>query len=159
MLTMPNEHVGKMDTHEINKEARKVSLDCTARLWILRMALALVLATIAEPMLAQTRCSALVGKWFGTATRPNGPMLATTFELKGDATFQGTVNANGTPFWVFGGTWECKGGRLTWTYQESSRPLSDAAKVDTDEIVSVDTERLVLRSTSSGQDRSFMRTK
>jgi hypothetical protein len=121
--------------------------------------LLLFVMAVATPTAAQTSCNALVGQWSGTATRPNGPMLATTFELKGDATFQGTVNVNGTPFWAFGGTWECKGGQLTWKYQGSSRPLSDAAKVDTDEIVSVDNERLVLRSGSSGQDRLFMRTK
>jgi hypothetical protein len=111
------------------------------------------------PAAAQTLCTALVGKWFGTATRPSGPTLATTFEVKNDATFQGSVDANGAPFWTFSGTWECKGRQLTWTYRESSRPLPDAAKVDTDEIMSVDTERLVLRSTLSGQNRSFSKMK
>ena len=121
--------------------------------------LMLILEGVPVALSAQTACSALPGSWSGTATRSNGPTLTTTFELKSDATFQGSVDANGAPFWTFSGTWACEGQRLAWTYRETSRPLPDAAKVDTDEIVLVDAERLVLRSTLSGQDRSFSRTK
>src|SRR5215203_4713883 len=61
------------------------------------VALVLILATASPPLLAQTPCSALAGKWSATASRPNGPTIATTVELSPDFTFKGTANVNGAP--------------------------------------------------------------
>jgi hypothetical protein len=50
------------------------------------------------------------------------------------------------------------GNQLTWTYLKSPRPLPEMPLVDFDELVSIDAQRLVLRSKRSGKTNTFQRT-
>jgi hypothetical protein len=101
----------------------------------------------------------LLGKWSGSATNARGDIATTTFEIKSDATFSGEADMNHKPFMIYSGTWTFNGKDLVWSYTKSSIPLPDAAKIDTDEVVSVDASTLVLSSKLSGQQRVFRRSK
>lgn len=99
----------------------------------------------------------LIGKWSGSGTNSRGDVATTSFELKADATFEGAAEINHKPFMSYSGTWSLTGSQLVWTYTKSSIPLPESARVDTDEIVSVDKNHLTLLSKLSGKRRDFTR--
>lgn len=99
----------------------------------------------------------LLGKWSGSGTNSRGDVLTTSFELKADATFEGTAEMNHKPFWSYSGTWSLTGNQLVWTYTKSSVPLPESIRVDTDEIVLVDKNHLTLLSKLSGERRDISR--
>jgi hypothetical protein len=126
---------------------------------ILLLLLALPLLSFAQTAPGADSRALLIGTWSGSASRPDGVTITTVFELKGDGRFVGAAKVNGQPFWEFAGRWELTGRQLTWTYLESSRPLPEAAKVDIDELVSVDRDQLVLVNRRTGLRHTFTRAK
>lgn len=72
-------------------------------------------------------------------------------------TFSGAADMNHKPFWSYAGNWSLNGNQLIWTYTQSSIALPETARVDTDEILSVDDHTLVLISKLSGKQRVFTR--
>ena len=100
---------------------------------------------------------ALVGKWQVSEKMPNGQVWSTHLELTQAMKFKGTATIEGKRFWDYAGTWQVDGRRITWHYESSSRPLTEAAKTDVDDIVSVDAHSLVLLSQASGKRHTFVR--
>jgi len=101
---------------------------------------------------------AMVGKWSATDTMSSGAGLAMDLAMTQSMKFSGSAKMHGKEFWTFSGTWEIQGNEITWHYDKSSRALADAAKNDTDEIISVDTEKMVLQSKLTGQRRTYLRS-
>jgi hypothetical protein len=99
----------------------------------------------------------LLGKWAGSETNARGDTATATFELRPDATFSGVAEMNHKPLMSYSGTWVLNGNLLVWTYTKSSVPMPEAAKVDTDEIASVEKNNLVLVSKLSGKKHLFSR--
>ncbi len=100
---------------------------------------------------------AMVGKWSATESKSNGAGAAMNISMTQSMKFSGSAKMDGKEFWTFSGTWEVQGNEITWHYDKSSRALADAAKTDTDEIISVDAEKMVLRSKVTGQRRTLLR--
>lgn len=101
----------------------------------------------------------LVGTWSGGATRADGMTVSTVFELTEDRRFTGRGTINGQVSVTFSGRWEVRDNRLVWHYERMSPPLFDVVRVDVDEIVSVDRDRLVLVNQRTGQRHQFTRSK
>ena len=97
----------------------------------------------------------LIGKWSGTATNSSGDVATTTFNFRQDGTFSGDSEMNHKPFMSYSGTWALTGHKLVWTYTKSSVPLPESARVDTDEVLSVDKRHLILVSKLSGERRDY----
>ncbi len=127
---------------------RQMLMTCTL---LLTMSAAMASAPSAEELLP--------GKWTGAATSPRGDVMTTTVALNSDASFAGTVEVNHKVIWTYGGTWVLKGKELVWSYTQSSIPLPETAKTDTDVIVSLDSGTLVMQSKLSGEKHTFTRVK
>lgn len=100
---------------------------------------------------------AMIGKWSATESMSNGAGMAMDILMTQSMKFSGSAKMRGKEFWTFSGAWEVQGNEITWHYDKSSRALADAAKTDTDEIISVDAEKMVLRSKVTGQRRTLLR--
>jgi hypothetical protein len=130
-----------------------------------RLALALVLVWLvlgSQPSHAEaTPISpiALVGKWSGSEKMPDGNTVVVQLAFTQSQKFTGSSAVNGKIFWTYSGTWEVNGNQLTWHYEESSRALPESAKMDVDEIVALDAEKLVLLSRLNGKQSTFLRAK
>lgn len=121
----------------------------------------------------------LAGTWSVLEMLPDGALMTVELSLMHNRTFSGigtlvdeSVDAkpidrqskdgeptHGVPFWTCSGSWQVKGKQVVWNYVNSSRPLSDSAKADTDDIISLEASRLVLVSRSTGKRREFSRLK
>ena len=99
----------------------------------------------------------LVGTWVGTETKPNAGEYTTYLTVTQNALFSGTVAFQGKVILQYSGRWELQGKRITWFYDTMIPALPDALKIDTDEIVAVDTKKLVLVSLVSGLLHEFSR--
>jgi hypothetical protein len=129
---------------------------------ILRTTICLLFALLFSSVHAQStppdsRSSLLAGSWVGRATRPDGLTIEAFMSLTRDGNFSGHINANGKPAFTYEGTWKLAGKRLNWVYTKTSPELSEAARLDSDELISVDAKTLVLRSDLSGETRTFQR--
>ena len=85
--------------------------------------------------------------------------VTTELTLMPNMKFSGSSSVEGRSFWTFSGTWEVNGDELTWHYENSSRPLPEAAKKDVDRIVSADDVSLVLISKLNGKQHVYSRSK
>lgn len=101
--------------------------------------------------------SAYVGSWQWTGADPNGNPAATAMILKEDLSFSTEVKIQGVVIFKAVGAWSVYGRKLVWTYIQSQPPLPVDKKEDEDEIISLDHDRLVLRSKLSGKEREFLR--
>ena len=101
----------------------------------------------------------LVGKWSASEKMANGVTMSNSLMLTQNMKFSGVATVQGAEFWNYSGTWELKGNQLIWHYENSSRPLPESAKIDVDDIVSVDASKLVLVSKLSGKQHEFTRSK
>ena len=102
---------------------------------------------------------ALVGRWSSSAQHPTGGEMSIVVTIAQTLRFTGAASVNGKPFWEYGGTVRIDGHRLVWHYEVSSIALPDAARTDIDDIVSLDAERLVLRSQRTGALRTLQRVR
>ena len=100
---------------------------------------------------------AVYGSWSKAQLLPDGRSLRVVMTFNPDMTFSGNASIGGGVVWEYSGTWESDGSTLTYHYENSSRPLSDSAKTDIDEVVSLSPESLVLRSRASGNTHMFAR--
>ncbi len=90
---------------------------------------------------------------------PNGSTMLVELALTQNSKFTGSSAIDGKVFWTYSGTWEVKGDQLIWHYENSSRPLPETAKADTDDIVVLDAKKMVLVSRLSGKQNVFLRIK
>jgi hypothetical protein len=98
-----------------------------------------------------------VGTWQWSGAAPNGNPAAASMILKEDLTFSTEVKSQGVVVFNAAGVWSVSGRTLFWTYIQSQPPLPADKKEDEDEIVSLDRDRLVLRSKLAGKEREFLR--
>jgi hypothetical protein len=105
---------------------------------------------------AQSQVSpmSLVGRWSSSSVNRFG---STVVVLTQNMQFRGFSTVDGKTFTDFGGSWEVSGNSLTWHYETSSGSAPAAGITQTDEIVSVDASRMVLRSKSTGEQFEFTR--
>jgi hypothetical protein len=113
------------------------------------------LTTDAAPV--EHREGALVGQWIGTTPAADGQQLITRFELKPDLTFASLVLLDGNTVFAGTGTWSLDDKTLNWDYLNSTPELSGQAKLDADEVVSLQGNRLTVQSKRSGAQRVFFR--
>jgi hypothetical protein len=107
----------------------------------------------------KTSESPYVGAWHWSGTAPNGNPAKAAMILKEDLSFSTEIKSQGALVFDAAGVWSVSGGRLFLTYMRSRPPLPADKKEDEDEIISLDGDRLVLRSKLSGKEREFLRQK
>ena len=71
--------------------------------------------------------------------------------------FFASSTVDGKTFRDFEGTWSVSGNTLAWRYKTSSESTPVPETTDTDEIVSIDASKLVLRSSLSGKQQEYIR--
>ena len=71
----------------------------------------------------------------------------------------GSSTVDGKTFADFGGTWSVSGNTLAWHYETSSELTPAPGTTGTDEIISVDAAKLVLRSSPSGKQYEYLRAR
>ena len=121
----------------------------------------LILVCILSTAVAQNQISpmSLVGRWSASADHPGGATTVTHVVFTQNMHFFGSSTVDGKTFLDFDGTWSVSGNTLAWHYETSSGLTPAPGTTDTDEIVSVDASRLVLRSSLSGKQREYIRTR
>lgn len=107
----------------------------------------------------KTSESAYVGTWRWSGTAPDGKPATAMMILKEDLSFSTEIKSQGVLVFNAAGVWSVSGGRLFSNIMRSQPPLPADKKEDEDEIVSLDGDRLVLRSKLSGKEREFLRQK
>jgi hypothetical protein len=104
---------------------------------------------------------ALVGNWTGTALFRSGTLMTMRMTLTQNGAFRGVATVDGKPVWTFSGRWELEtdGSKdvLVWRYEQSAPELPAASKIDRDDIVGVDGDKMVLRSRVSAKEHMFTR--
>lgn len=115
----------------------------------------------AKPLLASEQAPpspiALVGRWTSSATHPTAGEMTIVVSIAQTMRFNGSGTVGGKPYWTYGGTVRIDGRQLIWHYDSSSIALPEVARTDVDDIVSVDADRLVLKSHRSGALRTLRR--
>jgi len=102
---------------------------------------------------------ALVGRWQAADDHPTLGTVTTRVTIAQTLRFSGEAARGAEVFWRFAGTVALEGRSLTWRYEDSTLPLNDAARTDTDDVLAADAVRLVLRSRLSGKERVFTRVR
>jgi len=110
----------------------------------------------AEPA-RKTSETPYVGSWHWSGTAPNGAPASAVIVFKDDLSFSTEMKSQGVVVFHAVGVWAVSGRQLFWSYLRSQPPLPADKKEDEDEIVSLDGDRLVLRSKLSGKEREFVR--
>ena len=101
---------------------------------------------------------ALVGRWSFSSRSAEGNAAETQVVFTQNKYFQGFSTSDGQTVVEFRGSWSVEDSMLTWRYESSTGPAPAAGGVETDEIVSVEAAKLVLRS-RSGTVREFVRAR
>lgn len=104
-----------------------------------------------------SRASGLVGHWTCSERLPDGRELVTDTTLTADSRFAGNAYIAGQRVWTYAGSWRLDGNLLVWNYDQSSRPMPESMKTDTDEIVALNPGALILLSRRSGEQHTFLR--
>jgi len=103
---------------------------------------------------------AFVGRWTSSAPHPTAGEVTIVVSIAQTMRFSGSATVDGRPYWTYGGTVRIDGQKLVWHYDVSSIALPEASRTDVDDILSVDAERIVLRSQRSGGAlRTFLRVR
>lgn len=111
---------------------------------------------VRPPLLAAEETVDLTGTWRSQAEQ-GGRTLEATLTFHADQRFSGQTQLDGQPFMRYAGTWQVDGNQLLWTYTESSIPLPESLRTDSDTILAVSAEHLELLSSRSGEVRVFSR--
>ena len=93
-------------------------------------------------------------KWIGTA--PNGRPAVSIMTLKDDLSFSTSLTIEDKLVFTAVGVWSVSGQRIYWKYLRSDPQLPAEKREDEDDIIALDTGRLVLRSKLSGKERVFL---
>jgi hypothetical protein len=88
----------------------------------------------------------LHGEWTVKEQHPDAGEVVTLFSINPDNSFAGTMTVAGNVVWSYSGNWYLDGNLITWFYTRSTPALMLADETEVDEIVSVDSEKLVYRS-------------
>lgn len=127
----------------------------------MRRMCSLILVFVLNSAIAQSQISpmSLVGRWSASTNHPSGATTVTHVVFTQNMHFFGSSTVDGKTFLDFGGTWSVSGNTLAWHYENSSGLTPAPGTTDTDEIVSVDASRLVLRSSPSGKQNEYLRAR
>jgi hypothetical protein len=90
--------------------------------------------------------AALYGEWIVREQHPDAGEVVTLFSINADGSFAGTMTVAGNVVWSYSGNWSLDGNLIAWFYTRSSPPLMLVDETEVDEIISVDSEKLVYRS-------------
>jgi hypothetical protein len=101
----------------------------------------------------------MIGKWSGQVTDAKGENRVIQFSLNSDGTFTGEVLVNSKTTWSYSGTWAVKDNKILWNYTRSSLPMPESERIDSDEVMSVDIDKLMLLTQSGGKPEVYVRTK
>ncbi|MCC6075803.1 DUF4124 domain-containing protein [Pseudomonas sp. GCM10022188] len=112
--------------------------------------------TVTPPPVAPRQAIDLTGTWQSQGDKDGRSVLATV-TFKADQSFAGKVQLDGQDFMTTEGQWRIDGDQLLWTYTQTSIPLPDSLKKDSDTILSASAEHLELQSALSGEVRLFSR--
>lgn len=88
----------------------------------------------------------LHGEWTVKEQHPDAGEVVTLFSINPDSSFAGTMTVAGNVVWSYSGNWYLDGNLITWFYTLSEPPLMMADETEVDEIVAVDSEKLIYRS-------------
>jgi hypothetical protein len=88
----------------------------------------------------------LHGQWTVKEQHPDAGEVITLFSINPDSSFAGTMTVAGNVVWSYSGNWYLDGNLITWFYTESTPPLMLVDETEVDEIIAVDSEKLVYRS-------------
>jgi hypothetical protein len=88
----------------------------------------------------------LHGEWIVKEQHPDAGEVVTLFSINPDSTFAGTMTVAGNVVWSYSGNWYLDGNLITWFYTQSTPPLMLVDETEVDEIITVDSEKLVYRS-------------
>ena len=126
---------------------------------LLRGLCSLILVLVLNAASAQTQISpmSLVGRWSASAVDPSGAAMVTHLVFTQNMHFFASSTVDGKTFLDFEGTWSVSGNTLAWRYKTSSGSTPVPETTDTDEIVSIDASKLVLRSSLSGKLQEYIR--
>ena len=121
----------------------------------------LILVFVLNAAFAQTQISpmALVGRWSASTIDPSGATMVTHVVFTQNMHFFASSTVDGKTFRDFEGTWSVSGNTLAWRYKTSSGLTPVPETTDTDEIISVDAAKLVLRSSPSGKQHQYLRAR
>lgn len=100
----------------------------------------------AQPALS---ADALVGTCQLSVQQASGARVSTLVEFRPDGGFGTTTAVDGRPLRSASGTWRIVGRSLEWTYLESAHLTVGPGKVVVDEIQSLDSEQVTLKSRTS----------
>jgi hypothetical protein len=89
---------------------------------------------------------ALHGEWTVKEQHPEAGEVVTLFSINPDSSFAGTMTVAGNVVWRYSGNWYLEGNLITWFYTQSTPSLMLEDETEVDELVSVDSEKLVYRS-------------
>jgi hypothetical protein len=138
------------------------SMESSTHMKYILVAALVCIAIHFEPGYAQAQAISplsLVGRWSSSEQRADGTVVKTDLTLTQTLRFSGTATVQGKEFWSYSGSWEVTDGRLIWHYENSSRPLLESARTDIDDIISVDSRKLVLASHLSGKRHVYLRSR
>jgi hypothetical protein len=88
----------------------------------------------------------LLGQWTVKEQHPDAGEVVTLFSINPDSSFAGTMTVAGDVVWSYSGNWYLDGNLITWFYTRSTPPLMLVDETEVDEIISVDSEKLVYLS-------------
>lgn len=88
----------------------------------------------------------LHGQWTVKEQHPDAGEVITLFSINPDNSFTGTMTVAGDVVWRYSGNWYLDGNLITWFYTQSAPPLMLVDETEVDEIITVDSEKLVYRS-------------
>jgi hypothetical protein len=88
----------------------------------------------------------LHGEWMVKEQHPDAGEVVTLFSVNPDSSFAGTMTVAGNVVWSYSGNWYLDGNLITWFYTESTPPLMLVDETEVDEIIAVDSEKLVYLS-------------
>jgi hypothetical protein len=88
----------------------------------------------------------LYGQWTVKEQHPDAGEVVTLFSINPDSSFAGTMTVAGNVVWSYSGNWYLDGNLITWFYTQSTPPLMLVDETEVDEIITVDSDKLVYRS-------------
>ena len=100
----------------------------------------------------------LVGRWTASAQHPDGTLVVSNVTFTQNQKFSGNTEVRGRAVATYTGTWSISGRTLTWRYETNSGLSLAQGATDTDDIVSIDATKLVLRSQLSGRQHEYVRS-
>jgi hypothetical protein len=88
----------------------------------------------------------LYGEWIAKEQHPDAGEVVTLFSINADSSFAGTMTVADNVVWRYSGNWYLDGNLITWFYTQSMPALNLADETEVDEIITVDSEKLIYRS-------------